>query len=298
VAWSSNFPQIGRLSQSLADLVDPGSGLCVRCRQPEGRRRRFLSVQRNLAEARVLTRRTISGLTVGLMLAATAFGTPKSAQERQPVSGRQITIRIRDYAQAHPLVRQHAEEAAGNILQEAGVATHWIDCPVGSSSSGDCSSPVSPLDFVVNLLPYSMSDLLHQGGGVLGFALEANSKKDFGFIASVFYDVVKERAAEHQQDLGELLGDAIAHELGHLLLGTHSHSGWGLMSAFWSGNQLRRAAQGCLAFSDREAERIQAALRARTLAATARRAVSESSRVVPTGEAYSARVEHLGGGTQ
>ena len=244
-----------------------------------------------------MKRQIISGLTVGLMLVATAFGTAKSAQKRLPGSDRPITIRIRDYAQASPLVRQHAEEAAGNILREAGVATRWIDCPVGSSSTGDCSSPVSPLDFVVNLLPYSMSERLHQGGGVLGFALEA-SGKDFGFIASVFYDVVKERAAEHQQDFSELLADAIAHELGHLLLGIHSHSGWGLMSAFWSGNQLRRASQGCMAFSDAEAERIQAALSARTLAATARGEASESSRFVPTGEAYSARVEQAGGGTQ
>jgi len=27
MAWSSRFPQTGRLSQSPADLVDPGSGL-------------------------------------------------------------------------------------------------------------------------------------------------------------------------------------------------------------------------------------------------------------------------------
>lgn len=297
MAWSSRFSRIGRLSQSMADPVDPGSGLGDRGRQLEGRRQRFLPLQHNLAQARTLTRRTITALTVGLMLAATAFGTPKSAQKGQAVSGGQITIRIRDYAQANPLVRQHAEEAAGNILREAGVATRWIDCPVGSSNTGDCSSPESPLIFVVNLLPYSMSERLHQGGGVLGFSIEA-SGKDFGFIASVFYDVVKERAAEHQQDFGELLADAIAHELGHLLLGTHSHSGWSLMSAFWSGNQLRRASQGCLAFSDREAERIQAALSARALAATARQEVTESSRVAPTREAYSARVEGAGGGTQ
>ncbi len=293
MAWSSRFSRIGRLSQSLTDLVDPGSGLGARGRQLEGRRRRFLPLQRNLTEARALTRRTISGLTVGLMLAATAFGTPK----RQPVTDRQITIRIRDYAQSNPLVRQHAEEAAGNILQEAGVAARWIDCPIDSSSTGDSSSTWSPLDFVVNLLPYSMSERLHQGGGVLGFALEA-SGKDFGFIAWVFYDVAKDRAAEHQQDLGELLGDAIAHELGHLLLGTNSHSGWGLMSAFWSGNQLRRASQGGLAFSDREAERIQAALSARALAATAREEVTESSRVAPTGKTFAARVQQAGGGTQ
>ncbi len=238
----------------------------------------------------------ISGLTVGLMLVATAFGTAKNAQKRKPVSDGQITIRIRDYAQSNPLVRQHAEEAAGNILQEAGVAARWIDSPVGSSSTADCSSTGSPLGLVVNLLPYAMSQRLHQGGGVLGFALEA-SGKDFGFIASVFYDVAKDRAAEHQQDLGELLGDAIAHELGHLLLGTSSHSGWGLMSAFWSGNQLRRASQGCLAFSDREAERIQAALSARALAATARGEVAESSRVAPTRGTSAAGVEKGSGGT-
>jgi len=226
-----------------------------------------------------MTRQTISGLTVGLMLAATAFGTPKSAKKGQPVSGRQITIRIRDYAHAKSLVLQHAEEAAGGILLDAGVATRWIDCPVGSSSTGDCSSPVSPLDFVVNLLPYSMSERLHQGGGVLGFALET-SGKDFGCIVSIFYDVAKDRAAEHQQDVGQLLGDAIAHELGHLLLGTNSHSGWGLMSAFWSGNQLLLASQGRLAFSDAEAERIQAALRARALAATARELTAMSGKLM------------------
>lgn len=245
-----------------------------------------------------MKRQITSCLTVGLMLVATAFGTAKRAQKRQPVSGWQITIRIRDYAQANPLVRQHAEVAAGNILQEAGVATSWIDCPVGASSTEDCSSPrVSSLDFVVNLLPYSMSERLHLGGRVLGVAIEGNGK-DFGFIASVFYDVVKERAAEHQQDIGELLGDAIAHELGHLLLGTKSHSGGGLMSAFWSGSRLRLASQGCLAFSDAEAERIQAALSSRALAATAPGEVTESSRVVPTGENFSARVQQAEGGIQ
>jgi hypothetical protein len=293
MAWSSRFSRTGRLSQSLTDLVDPASGLGARGRQLEGRRRRFLPLQGNLAEARALTRRTISGLTVGLMLAATAFGTPK----RQPVTDRQITIRIRDYAHANPLVRQHAEQVAGEILQKAGVATRWIDCPIGSSGTGACSSPVSTLDFFVNLLPHSMSDRLHQPGGVMGSAIEG-SGNEFGYIASVFYDVARERAAERQVDFGELLGDAIAHELGHLLLGTNSHSGWGLMSAFWSGNQLRRASQGLLAFSDREAERIQAALSARALVATAREEVTESSRVAPTGKTFAARVQQAGGGTQ
>ena len=56
--------------------------------------------------------------------------------------------------------------------------------------------------------------------------------------------------------------------LSHLLFGTNSHSGWSLMSSFWSGNQFRLAAEGGLSFSDAELKRIQSSMNARTLAAT------------------------------
>ena len=292
MAWSSRFSRIGRLGQSLTGLVDPRSGLGARDQQLGGRRQQFLSLQRNLAEARALTRTTISGLSVCLMLGPLAFGTPK----RQPATDRQITIRIHDYAQSAPSVRRHAEEAAGNILKKAGVVARWVDCPVYSSSTEDCSGTGTPLDFVVNLLPYSMSERLHQQGGVLGYTPDV-SGNPFGFITWVFYDVAKDRAADHQQDLGELLGDAIAHELGHLLLGTNSHSGWGLMSAFWFGNQLRLASQGWLAFSKQESERIQAALSARALAATTREEVAKTSHQT-TREPFMVRVQQAEGGTE
>lgn len=80
---------------------------------------------------------------------------------------------------------------------------------------------------------------------------------------------MKDRAEERQLNFGELLGAVTAHELGHLLLGTNSHSGSGLMSAFWSGGKLRIAAQGWLTFTDAEAKRIHARMTARALAAAA-----------------------------
>ena len=214
-----------------------------------------------------MKRLLVNGLTVSLILAAPGFGASKSASKGQTVSERHVSIRIRDYAQANPLVLRRAEQVAGEILQKAGVATRWIDCPIGSSGTGACSSPVSTLDFFVKLLPHSMSDRLRQPGGVLGSAFEGSGNQ-FGYMAFVFYDVARESAAERQVDFGELLGDAVAHELGHLLLGTNSHSGSGLMCAFWSVNQLRLAAQGLLAFSDAETKGIQAAMTARTLAST------------------------------
>jgi hypothetical protein len=230
-----------------------------------------------------MEREIIRGLTMSLILTVAAFGAPENAQKEQRSTKTQITIRIRDYAQADPTVRQHAQQVAGEILEKAGVDTRWIECPVGSSSTGACARPVSTLVLVVNLLPRSMSDRLRRAAGVLGVAIEANDGK-FGYVASIFYDEVKERAREHQLNFGELLGDVTAHELGHLLLGTNSHSSSGLMSAFWSGNKLRLAAQGCLTFTDAEAKRIDAAMAARALAAAASAEATVSNRDQPSEE--------------
>jgi hypothetical protein len=41
-------------------------------------------------------------------------------------------------------------------------------------------------------------------------------------------------------ETGGLLGRAIAHELGHLLLGTTSHEREGLMRAYWLADEVRR----------------------------------------------------------
>ena len=228
----------------------------------------------------------ISGLAVSLILTAAAFGTPENGQKEPSAANRQITIRIRDYAQAAPSVRRHAEQAAGEILAKAGVDTRWIECPVGSSSTGACAGPMTTLVLVVNLLPRSMSDRLRRAGGVLGVAIEASDNK-FAYVASIFYDESKDHAEEFQVNFGELLGDVIAHELGHLLLGTNSHSSSGLMSAFWSGNRLRMAAQGLLAFTDAQAKQISAAMAARALAAAASTEATESNGNEPTEEQVS-----------
>ena len=55
-----------------------------------------------------------------------------------------------------------------------------------------------------------------------------------------------------------LLGHAIAHELGHLLLGTSSHTPAGLMAGRWHATDLDHAASGWLQFSPAEAARMRA----------------------------------------
>jgi hypothetical protein len=61
----------------------------------------------------------------------------------------------------------------------------------------------------------------------------------------VFYDRVQQISRQTVNE-GMVLGHAIAHELGHLLLGVDAHSPEGLMRAHWTSRDLALAAQGKL----------------------------------------------------
>jgi hypothetical protein len=229
-----------------------------------------------------MIRQIVADLALSLALAVCCYGGPQTENTARTGTDKEITIHIHNYAEASPSVVGHAEQVAGSILREAGVNTIWAECPVDQDSSHDpiCGKPFSSLDFVFNLVPRSMSDHWHLRGGVLGIAIEVEGK-GFGSSASIFYDVVRDSAVQRREDLDQLLGAAIAHELGHLLLGTNSHSTTGLMSAFWSRKQLIVVQQRGLAFSSAEAEHIQKAVLARRLAALSAAETSESVTFVP-----------------
>jgi len=55
-----------------------------------------------------------------------------------------------------------------------------------------------------------------------------------------------------------ILGNAIAHELGHLLLGPRAHSPTGVMTPHWSRDFLKLASRDFLRFTPEQAERLRA----------------------------------------
>jgi hypothetical protein len=58
-------------------------------------------------------------------------------------------------------------------------------------------------------------------------------------------------------DAGQILGNAIAHEIGHLLLNNQSHSASGIMRGDWNLWDLRNASYGYLLFTPQQAKAIQ-----------------------------------------
>ena len=87
----------------------------------------------------------------------------------------------------------------------------------------------------------------------LGFAfvdLDAGG----GSLANVYADRVGVMADAAGVGAAELLGKTIAHEIGHLLLGTNRHAPHGVMRASWSGADLRRNRATQWRFEGKEGE--------------------------------------------
>ena len=57
---------------------------------------------------------------------------------------------------------------------------------------------------------------------------------------------------------GRILGSVIAHEMGHLLLGSSAHAISGIMRARWESAELHRIAMGTLMFLPEQSKRMHA----------------------------------------
>ena len=76
-------------------------------------------------------------------------------------------------------------------------------------------------------------------GSALGWSV-VDLRLRAGTLGTVYLDHVTSVATRTRTDLGSLMGRAMAHEIGHLLLGTSRHSADGLMRARWLDLEVRR----------------------------------------------------------
>ena len=96
----------------------------------------------------------------------------------------------------------------------------------------------------------------------LGYSL-VDMRLGAGSLATIYVDRVAALAGAWHLDVRTLLGRAVAHEIGHLLLGTANHARVGLMRAVWSQDALRREQPGDWVFTPRDAQTMRDAVRAR-----------------------------------
>ena len=80
-----------------------------------------------------------------------------------------------------------------------------------------------------------------------------------GTQADVFFGEVANHAPTGA-NVSNMLGHVIAHELGHLLLGSNSHATSGIMRSRWQAAELQSLAHGALFFTPDQVKLMQARL--------------------------------------
>ena len=194
------------------------------------------------------------GFSLGALSLVCAF--PKSAFAGEPTA----TVLVYNYARVSRSILARAEREARRVLGAAGVRIIWVECPVESTASvgGPCLRTLESTDIMLRILPPPAEHSLKTD--VFGFAVNP-------ILASVYCDSAVRLAVEEEHvefDARIILGYVIAHELGHLFLGSNSHSSAGIMRSPWGRKQVRQALMGTLLFTAEQAKVMQAEVHART----------------------------------
>lgn len=198
-------------------------------------------------------------------IAALLYAPPSPAAVADPdaMADVRVTLRTYDTTALPPSDRLTAIAAATDILRAAGLDVEWLACDVVFvRSSGDpCLAPLGRGELAIRFvrLPPPTG---HERVLSLGYSL-VDPRTRSGSLATVYVDRVAGLATNCGIELGTLLGRAVAHEVGHLLLGTGEHAQSGLMRALWSREAIRNGGAATWQFTAREARAMRDAVRTR-----------------------------------
>ena len=151
------------------------------------------------------------------------------------------------------ILAQSVDETT-RILQKAGVTTTWITCKSSKWTilpSVTCEDPDGMRHLSLRIVPraWRASDSI--------FGVAFLSENGSGVYGDVFYDSVEKLHRDWGASVPRVLGHVMAHELGHLLLGSNAHSRDGIMRPSWHADELQRASKGTLLFLPEQAQFIR-----------------------------------------
>jgi hypothetical protein len=159
---------------------------------------------------------------------------PGFAQASSADGATALHVRMYDAFGVPSRCMRTAERTLKDIFSRAGVPLMLRKCRSGSDAPApECGEPLRAGDTAIRLI----RSPLGQGGRALGLSLVGGDALRPS-LATVFVDRVEAAAERSGTQLGLVLGRTIAHELGHVLLGS-AHTPKGLMRSGWSDRDLR-----------------------------------------------------------
>ena len=154
-----------------------------------------------------------------------------------PVTQPPLIIRIYDNVGLASDRLATARHAVSAILKPAGIDISWRDCRRSrpDAPGASCNGALEVSEVIIRIVNAGSK----QGDDRLGYS-SVDVQNHADCLATVFADRIEAMAGRTQSDPGTLLGHVMAHEIGHLLMGTSRHSPIGLMRKRWSDDEVRR----------------------------------------------------------
>ena len=205
-----------------------------------------------------------------------SFGSQPDLGDRNFTSAKQqVQIRVFNLARVPRRDLSRAEGEVTKIFAEAEIEVHWAEGALDHGASlitDQSANNTSPAGCKVarHARELRLQLLLHAPQGVttetLGYSLPCAA---FGIDSTIFIDHCEGVTYQSLASFSKVLAYSIAHELGHLLLGSNEHSPTGLMRARWDRASWIRATVAGIPIDREQARRMRIELsRMESLAAT------------------------------
>lgn len=140
---------------------------------------------------------------------------------------------------------ERARSIVSDIYREAGVELQW--------GSDIATAPNRTLTIVLTTRKAAPAGVRVDAMGVAPTPGDGTR----GTVAYIFLDAVKEFAEAHRVPVAYVLGCAIAHEIGHLLLPPNAHQAGGIMRGSWRPADFPPVSPGVLGFQAEQARLLK-----------------------------------------
>ena len=177
-----------------------------------------------------------------------------------------VTVRVYDGGATDAATRIAAIETATAIVADAGISVRWLDCTPGPAGQRRCEPTRGTRDLILRIMPaepsgsltteHALESRVDGNRLILGFAV-IEPATGAGALATIFMNRIVALGQRARVASGPLLGRAIAHEVGHLLLGHGRHSASGLMRAVWTDAELAAGHSDDWRFSALDREQLR-----------------------------------------
>jgi hypothetical protein len=188
-------------------------------------------------------------LSGAMGMTGTSLPAAQESPEDQPV----VTVHVYNYARIPAWRLARAKKRVAGFFLGAGIRLQWENTPLPSIKEPSSAIPAwssGPFDLVLKIISGFPDSTAQFRGPVLGFA-EASQ-------ATIFNERIEDIASRNVEvTRPEILAIAMAHELGHTLLGPDSHSDTGIMRPLLQPADLKKAQCKTPSFTPEQAERMR-----------------------------------------